>query len=546
MYILGLHGGSPRTHDASACLIKDGKIIAFAEEERFTRQKRAFDKSPINASLYCMGKAKINISDVDIVAIGPSRDEKSKLDIKQYINDLLPKNIFQGNHNYKFQVFSHHLCHAASTFYCSGFVNSAILVVDGEGSGLATSIYFGSPNGIDKIKSFPVNQSLGYLYSSFSRFFGFGSFGAGKLMGLSSYGSPIYIDKVDKIFKKIGGTYNKKREDSQKWYSAICLPLIKSMGFPAPRNRIYFDMISTSYFNQPILTRVHKDLAASVQRYLEQKLLWLAQRSIDLTKNNNLCMSGGVALNCVANSKIEKSLNLDGFFVQPACEDSGISLGAALLSSGKPVKYYGPSLGISYSNQAIGKIIKKLGLKATRIDNPAQVGASLIAQNKIIGWFQGRMETGPRALGSRSILADPRKLLMKDLVNDCKNREKWRPFGPSVIDKDAADVFVSYKNSPYMLKSFDIKKRWIKKIPAVVHVDGTSRPQVVTRKYNALYYELLNEFKKISGIPMVLNTSFNYAGEPIVCSPIDAIKTFYSTSLDALVIGNFLLIKERR
>lgn len=542
MYILGLHGGNFRTHDASACLISDGKIVAFAEEERFIRQKRAFDKAPINAAMYCLDSAGIDISDVKTVAIGMG-GEDSKLDLKKIVDELLPKNVFKGSHNYKVRSFNHHLCHAAGSFYCSKYGDSAILVVDGEGNKIATSIYKGSPTGLKLLKSFPVNQSLGYLYASFAKFLGFGSFGAGKLMGLSSYGKPIYINEVNKVYKKMKSFTNQGDGDSQDYYFAHSLPMIESLGFSSPENSVSFDKLAASCVTEPILTKAHKDLAASVQKYLEQKMLELAQLSINLANDNHLCISGGVALNCVANSKIETILKPDGFFIQPACEDSGISLGAALLSFGKPIGYNGPYLGVDWDDRQILKVINKFKLQFVSVDNPAKVGADLISKNKIVGWLQGRMETGPRALGSRSILADPRNPVVKDKVNNCKNREKWRPFGPSVLEEDANEIFLNYQNSPYMLKSFTVKKKWREKIPAVTHIDGTSRPQGVEKKQNPQYHELITNFKRITGIPMILNTSFNYAGEPIVCSPADAIRTFYSTSLDALIIGNYLLTK---
>jgi carbamoyltransferase len=254
-------------------------------------------------------------------------------------------------------------------------------------------------------------------------------------------------------------------------------------------------------------------------------------------------MSGGVALNCVANSLIEKVINPEKFFIQPACEDSGISLGAALLEFSSQSGYKGPCLGCSFGDEEIKSYLDETKIRYKKVREPSVAAANLLAEDKIIGWFQGNMETGPRALGSRSILANPANKDMATLVNTCKGREQWRPFGPSVLENKAPDIFCDYSSSPFMLKSFKVKDKWKSKIRAVVHVDGTTRPQTVNQPDNPVYYRLINEFYKKTDLPLVLNTSFNYAGEPIVCTPADAIRTFSCSNLDALILGNYLINK---
>jgi len=545
MYILGLHGGNHRTHDASACLLKDNQIIAFAEEERFIRQRRAFDKVPTNAIMYCLSQAGIKISDISQVVFGLSLGSPKLINQSDYLNEYIPKEIFGDYGDIEVKIFNHHLCHAASSFYCSSFEKSGILVVDGEGSGLATSIYKGDNNGFCLLKSYPVNQSLGYLYATIAGFLGLGHFGAGKLMGLSSYGKPRYLNEIGTIYEKVSKIKPNLAQDSQDWYINNANKLIAELGFEKPKFIINFDKNRAAKKVVPVFSQKHKDIASSVQVFLENKLVQLAKECIQMSGSNNLCISGGVALNCVANSVIQKTLHLNNIFIQPACEDSGISLGAALLALGRHVDYSSPCYGPSFDNKQIKSTLDELKLEYVYVNDPSLTAAQFLANNKVVGWFQGRMETGPRSLGARSILANPMSRSMTDVLNKCKGRELWRPFGPSVLEEEGANVFVDFSSTPFMLKSFYVKDEWKNKISAVVHVDGSTRPQSVNKKDGGEYYDLISEFFKITGIPLIINTSFNYNAEPIVCSPIDAIRTFYSSGIDVLILKNYVLEKDK-
>ena len=264
-----------------------------------------------------------------------------------------------------------------------------------------------------------------------------------------------------------------------------------------------------------------------------------------MTKSQNLCLAGGVALNCVANSIIENAKIFRHVSIQPACEDSGVALGAALMVSKKKISgKFTPYCGTAYTNALIERILKASKNKYKKYDDIAWITAKLLSEKKIIGWFQGGMEYGPRALGNRSILADPRDRNMKVTLNNAKGREVWRPFGPSVLEEKGSEIFENYVPSPFMLKSFEIKKEWISRIPAVAHVDKSTRPQTVNRIGNNIYYDLIKNFYKLTGVPVIINTSFNYAGEPIVCSPYDAIRTFSGSGLDFLIMGNYLVSKD--
>lgn len=543
MYTLGLHGGNFRTHDASACLLKDGEIVAFAEEERFIRNKRAFDTPPINATKYCLESANICVNDVDQIAIGLSYNPNKNPDVNKFRSGILPESIFGQINNIKTTLFDHHYCHALSTYYCSGYESAAILVIDGEGSGMATSIFTAKKNTVKLIKNYPVNYSLGYLYATFSKYLGFGSFGAGKLMGLSSYGEPIYVDLIERVYTSINKIEFDLNHDSQEQYIEIANNILNNSSLTPPVFDIIFDSNKKRVIKMPKLNQQHKDLASSIQKFIEKKINELITEAIQITKEKQICLAGGVALNCLSNSKVGARSDVEGLFIQPACEDSGVSLGAALAVTGNRTIYKGPWLGPEFNDDSIKSILDELKINYIKVSDPTEEAADLLVKGKIIGWFQGKMETGPRALGFRSILSSPVGLNTKDIVNKIKHREKWRPFGPSVLAEKCVEIFENYSHSPFMLMSFTVKPNWREKIPAVIHIDGTSRPQAVTREYNQQYYRLIKKFYKMTGIPMVLNTSFNDAGEPIVCTPLDAIRTFYTTELDALIMGKYLIKK---
>lgn len=543
MIVLGINGYHERSHDSSACIIKDGNILAMVEEERLIRQKRAFDKKPTNSIKLCLDIAKLDINNIDAIAIGFNAENiHGPIYNQKIIEEILPESIFKVIKKIPIHFVNHHLAHAASVFYTSQMKQSSILVLDGQGEDKATSIYFGSDNILELKKDYPVNKSLGFLYAAFSVFCGLGPFGAGKLMGLSAYGKPKYIKIVQEIFDNIN--FIDRGPDAQDEFIFVTIDLLKKNGFKKAEQEIYFDHQRSLISKNPNIKKVHMDLAASVQKFLEEKILEYAKEAKRITKSDNLCLVGGVALNCLANSNIELKKIFKNIFIQPICEDSGSSFGAAYyINKKRSLSPFSPYLGPDYDSKEIIKLLKLFKIAYSRERNVELITAKMIAEGKIIGWFQGKMECGPRALGNRSILADSRNKRMKDRLNSLKGRELWRPFGLSILEEEASKLLENPSLSPFMLKSFVVKEEWRKKVQAAIHTDFSTRPQTVSMVQNSRLYKLLKEYHKLTGVPAVINTSFNYNREPIVCSPIDAIKTFYSSGLDCLVMGNIIVKK---
>lgn len=536
MNTLGLHGLYPRSHDANACLIDSNGIAAYAEEERFRRVKKAFDLPPDNATGYCLESAGVAIGGLDVIAWGRLGEELE-------VSDVLPSQyVDRASRSVELKQVNHHEAHAASVFYTSPFDEAAVLVIDGQGEDESTTIWRGSPAGLEKLDTFPVEQSLGYLYGSVSRFCGLGSFGGGKLMGLAPYGRPRYLELLSDIYHSIK-LPAREGHDSQDEYFTRFIDALNKTGLPIARFDQRFDPASGRTRKEPELLPVHQNLAASAQLLLEQEVLELTRRAKALTGAANLCLAGGVAMNCVTNSMVQDSQIFSDVFMQPACEDSGIGLGAALAVTKQKIPFDSVYKGPAYTDQDIEQALVKRGIRAQRQEDAALAAAQLIAQGKIVGWFQGGMEFGPRALGGRSILASPESRTMADRVNLVKGRESWRPFGPSVLAERADEMFENPHESPYMLRSFRVRDAWRARIPAVVHVDGSTRPQTVARPDNPIYYDLIDHFAELTGLPAVLNTSFNNFDEPIVATPGDAIRTFYTTGMDALVMGSWVVEK---
>lgn len=564
MIILGINGWYARSHDASVCLVKDGKILAMAEEERFIRKKYAFDKIPINAIGYCLNEANVSSNEIDIVAFG--WDYRLMYNLRRikffhHNNDILdiifPSSIFGYKRKPKLVIVPHHLAHAASTFFTSGFKEATILVVDGQSEDGSTTIAYGKGNKISILKSFPIKDSLGYFYESINKYIGFHYLDSGKTMGLAAYGK-TNIDFYDiiKIDSK-GYSVNLKKEfkysslhlDEQEvlvsfWYEE----LKKYIKLPN-RVKYIFDKINSKTKAQFTISQQYKDLAASAQNALERTMIHLVKIAIKMTGIKDVCLSGGVTLNCVANGKLLQNTPIDDLFIFPCANDAGVSAGAALYAAAlydKKVKFSKiphPYFGPEYTNKEIEQILKSKNIHYLKLKDICKTAAKLLAENKIIGWFQGKMEIGPRALGNRSILANPLIKSNWKKVNIIKGRELWRPLSPAILEEYKDEYFENAVYSPFMLIAMQVKKDKRNIIPAVTHIDGSSRPQTVSKKINKKFWDLINEFRKITGIPVILNTSFNYKGEPIVCSPLDAIKTFFSTSLDYLVMGDFLISK---
>lgn len=538
MRVLGLNGVYSRSHDASACLVDGQEIVAYAEEERFLRSKRALDKPPHNAINFCLESSGIDINSFDAITYGWQADEKRAA-------DLLPlAQLSKLKVEIPVTQVAHHEAHAASVFYTSGFSEAAVLVMDGAGEHESITIWQGSKaTGLEKRASFGIERSLGYLYGAISKFCGLGTFGAGKLMGLAPYGEARYIEVIRAAYE---GTKLPKHvlPDLQKAFFESVFGQLKAAGFNPAEIDYQYDAVSAKVLATPQLLTSHKDLAASLQSFLEQKAIELTRLAKMSTGADYLCLAGGVAMNCVTNSLIQNSGLFKDVFVQPACEDSGVALGSVLALTQERVELSTAYTGPAFSDEEIGGILGRLGIRAVVYDDISTKGAELLAKGDVIGWFQQGAEFGPRALGARSILAHPGTVEMRDRVNKIKSRELWRPFGPSVAEERADELLYDPHESKYMLRSFRVKEDWSAKLPAITHVDGTTRPQTVERDDNPRFYDLIKAFEQLTGLPAVLNTSFNSHGEPMVATPEDALRTYYSTCLGALILGNHLLVKQ--
>lgn len=559
-YILGINGWFKRTHDASACLLRNGELVAMAEEERFIRSKHAFGKVPYNAIAYCLKKARITLDDVEMVGVGWNFNrlygiagvEEPKL--KDLAEVYFPKKYFKYKKQPRIELVDHHLAHAASTYYFSGFKEATIITLDGQGEDDSGSVALGKNEKINILKKFPIKDSLGFFYDAITQYLGFDFMDAGKTMGLASYGLPIYTFRE---FELTADGYkvnikpqenirieNKPRLDKEEMISDTWLRSLSRMG---DRNmpRVTYNLTDSRLCESLHLTQRHKNIASSAQKILEQTVLHLVDKAVRKTGCKNLCLSGGVALNCMLNGEIIKSGLIDKLFVPPFPNDIGVSVGAALLlSKNKPKKpLISASWGPEFTNREIKKVLDRYSIRYKKVNNITKVIAKLIFQGKIISWFQGPMEVGPRALGNRSILGNPCLPKTHNKLNEAKDRENWRPLAPSFIAEEMDKYLENSVFSPFMVVGFNVKKQFYKKLPALVHVDGTTRPQSVLKETNPKYYNLILEFKKLSGFPVIMNTSFNGKGEPIVCNPIDAIKSFYSNKTDYLAIGDFIISK---
>ena len=564
MNILGINWGE---HDSAASLLQDGRLVAAAEEERFNRIKHAPFAFPIKAARYCLEAAGITRDDVDIVAFSFRASIALGRGIWHAIRHFPKANLiavaelvrrawYVGGPAYaryslklpsrtKYITVPHHLAHAASSFFLSPFSEAAVLVVDGIAEWAATSLYRGVGNHLQPLKRTDFPHSLGLYYSAFTEYLGFKPFNSEyKVMGMAPYGEPRFYDRLREIvhLKKDAGYqldlryFNFHRDYGRTtWYG--------------PRMVEEFGPVSTST-SAP--AQIYFDIAASVQKRLEDALFHQIEHLHERTGLANLCMAGGVALNSVANGKIARRGPFERVFVQPASNDAGCALGAALyvhhnqlqMERREPLRHV--YLGPEYDARGIEKLLRVSQVDYEAIENPPAVAAGLLAEGKIVGWFQGRMEFGPRALGNRSILADPRRADMKDRINAAvKFREPFRPFAPSVLEDQSHIYFENGSDLPYMLQVVKVRPGMAERIPAVTHVDGTARPQTVNRETNPSYCDLLEHFGEETGVPVLLNTSFNVKGEPIVCTPREALACFFNTGMDALVLGRFLLRKRR-
>lgn len=566
MYILGINYSG---HDSSASLIKDGAIVAAAAEERFLRLKHA-GTFPFKAVHYCLSEAGIRLTDLDHIGLywNPGHEIAARADTRDYVRDerehlyffanqlltMIPRGEkqiegivqeikFKSRENpLKIHFCEHHLTHAASCFFVSPFKEAAILTIDSYGEETTTLFAHGKENRIEILDEIKLPHSVGQLYSAVTQFLGFRTnSGEGKVMGLASYGKPAYEEQFRKIVKFLP---EGKFELDLSWFE-----------FYRKTGRKYSDKFVEAFGppRRPEVEKItahHADLAATLQKVTEDLMVHFATHAQKITGSKNLCLAGGVVLNSVGNGKIFKTRLFKDLWIQPAAHDVGASLGTALYIHHQSLghrrefvqihDYWGPS----YSGEQIKKLLETAKIPYIRHENIEEVAAKLISQNKIIGWFQGRMEFGPRALGNRSILANPCHPEMKEILNSMvKHREDFRPFAPTILEEKCGEYFDESYPSPFMLLVYDVLPEKRELIPAVTHVDNTGRVQTVNRKENPRYYKLIEEFEKLTGVPVVLNTSFNIRGEPIVCTPEDALKCFAATGLDYLVMENFLIAK---
>ena len=586
-------------HDSAATILVDGKIIAAAQEERFTRKKHD-SNYPYNAIEFVLDFAKVKLSEVDqiiffekpflkferlletYVAFAPRGFKsfcmampvwlKDKLFQKKMIFNELKKHDNNFNDIKKIYFSDHHLSHAASAFFPSPFEEAIVLTADGVGEWATTTVAIGKGNNLEIKKEIHFPHSLGLLYSAFTFYVGFKvNSGEYKLMGLAPYGNPIYEDKIKSNLIDIKEDGSFHLDQSYFNYSTGLTMTNKKF------DNLFGQKVRDSK-NEKV-TQFHMDIAASIQKVTEDVMIKIAKSLKEEFNISNLCLAGGVALNCVANGKILKEKIFDNIWVQPAAGDAGGSLGAALalwhIEQGNKREVNldddmkGSYLGPEFTQEEIEKELKKIGANFEKVNFEDLINqtSEFLSNEKAIGWFQGRMEFGPRALGGRSILGDPRSdKMQKNLNLKVKYRESFRPFAPSVLRDDISSWFDISVDSPYMLlvaninskkkiemteeqkKLFGIDKLNIKRseIPAVTHVDYSARIQTVTKDNNNRYYELISKFKEKTGCPILVNTSFNVRGEPIVNTPTDAFNCFMGTELDYLVIGDCILDKKKQ
>ena len=553
--------------DAAAALINRQGIIAAAAEERFSRDK-ATGAFPIQAINYCLAAANLKRDEIDYIAHGfcyeplKSFYEESDYTKQQfqevYARDAQIQTLSQflpsQDWGQKLVSVPHHLAHAASTFYVSGFPSALILITDGMGEQHSSTIALGQGNQIEIIKQITTLNSLGILYGVFTLYLGFFmGLDEYKVMGLAPYGnSRRYFSSIMNLIQlKDDGTYTipilfkNTTEAEKETYRGTLNQLIEMFGPPRePKSEV---------------TQHHMDIAAALQSALQATLMHVLRHFKKATGETNLCLAGGVGLNCTANGVIKRSRLFKNMFIQPAAGDDGTALGAALyLQRSHEPNITSPKMGLplwgpSYTDEAIEQALQERSeCDSTYFDafeDLAKAVAAQLAAGKIVAWFQGRMEYGPRALGSRSILADPRDPHMRDRINMLiKKREGFRPFAPAVIAEKVAEFFEVKPGDTqlyeYMLCVTQVRKNYREQLPAITHVDGSARVQTVSKQQNLQFWTVINEFGNLTGIPVIVNTSFNVKGQPIVCTPTEAIETFLFANLDVLVMGNYLAVRQ--
>jgi carbamoyltransferase len=578
MHILGINAAF---HDSSACLVRDGVVVAAAEEERFSRIKHGKRATPYQAHAlpfhaidYCLSAGGISLADVDDVAYSfdpflltngtTERRFALPRDVDQasqgggydpwdtiflagitaaprMLRDDVPFHLRErmngaaDRHRWRFHFVEHHVAHAASAYYPAPFERAAVLTLDGRGECVSTFLGVGDGLQLERLREVPLPHSLGLLYERVTSHLGFlNSSDEYKVMALASYGTPRYADRFR--------SHLRWRDDGG--YEILPFDLTELIG-PARSPKATFDA-------------EHFDIASSLQVVLEEAGLRLATSLHQRTGERNLCLAGGVALNCVMNSRIARESPFEHVWVQPAAGDAGTSLGAALAvwadqqsagarggsrSASSRWQMASAYLGPAFADDQIRAALDHARLTSTRPADLTAAVADQLARGKVVGWFQGRMEFGPRALGARSILASPTDPAMMQRLNELKDREDFRPVAPVVLAEEASRFFAGCDESPFMLFVYDVRPEVADLVPAIRHVDGTARAQTVRREQSPLFHRLLEQFRERSGVPVLVNTSFNTRGKPIVCTPQDALECFFTSPIDVLALGSYLLTK---
>jgi carbamoyltransferase len=554
MRVLGINCFS---HDTAACLLEDGRLAALAEEERFNRQRHT-TRFPDQAIEFCLGLAGIGMGEVDVVAFAHrpgldlargvadalSRRAPRRLAVQAYVDaKLLGKEAaFRARWRYRGRIthIGHHDAHAASAFFPSPFERAAVLTLDRGGDFLSTTLQVGTGSRLDRLAQVRNPDSLGEVYSALTWYLGFApNADEGKTMGLAPYGRDKLVPELaDLVHRTPDGLFRV----NLNWFVYH-----REGGW---LSRAFLERYGPPRVPESAITEHHQDLAFAVQDLLEETALHVARTLRQRSGSPNLCLAGGVALNSVMNTRLLREAGFDQIFVQPAASDAGNALGAALWvwhqrlgrPRGQPMTH--AFHGADWTERQLADALAGQGLQVRTAPDPAEEAARLLADGRIVGWFQGRAEVGPRALGARSILADPRRAENKDVVNArVKRREGFRPFAPSVLDEHGPDFFDGYAPNPFMLLVQPVRAERRAQIPAVTHVDGTARLQSVTAAEHPLYHRLISRFAAHTGVPVVLNTSFNLRGEPIVHRPAEAVADFLRSDLDALFLGNLLATK---
>jgi predicted NodU family carbamoyl transferase len=566
MRILGLNGWAGRGHDGAACLVVDGKVEFFAEEERYVRDKHAYGRAPVHAVAAALHRAGIGLEDIDLVGFGwdtptlyTDRGQTWPHDEASALEALLPHGLFPRRRDPRLVFVPHHLAHAASAYHVSGDPEAAILVLDGQGENESASLAVGHHGKIEILETVPVSWSLGYFYDAVGQFSGLGRDQAGKLMGLAAFGevredlfdtfrfdTPRYrVDAIDPGLRSTT-TIDDSAESTAAWWAY--LEKVTGMS-PNPQSRVYDPAVARFVPRSPHDPFDYRDLAASAQHLIERAVDALTDQLFRLTSSRVLHIAGGVGFNASLNGRLLRRPDVERLFVQPVAGDAGVALGAAVHLAAEHGEIITPftgslAMGDSFGSGEVRDVIESSGLAFEEPSDITEAVADLVAADRIVGWAQGAGEVGPRALGHRSVVANPAEAATRDRINlQIKRREWWRPLAPSMQVESFREVIDAPAELPYMVVTTPLRDDMVQRVAAVNHVDNTTRPQTVSAADDPLYHRLLGAVGERTGLPVVLNTSFNGNDEPIVWTPQDALRTYSRLGLDALAMGPFLIRK---